>query len=47
MADLGKEGVSTYPTTDLEIDEEDATINEGLRVSLPRVNKMHIFQEYG
>ncbi|XP_072028010.1 neuronal-specific septin-3-like [Amphiura filiformis] len=35
MADLGREGISTYPMKDLEMDDEDAQINESLRFQMP------------
>ena len=48
MADLEREGVSVYPVKDLEIDEEDAQINDGLRVSYQensmRQNEMVTFR---
>ena len=40
MADLEREGVSVYPVKDLEIDEEDSQINDGLRVSHYRENSI-------
>ena len=40
MADLEREGVSVYPVKDLEIDEEDSQINDGLRVSYYRENSI-------